>query len=213
MDGTGAVILALDTSGSRAIAAAVAGDGTVLAAGTGGQPRAHAEELAPLAATALAAGTPELIVVGRGPGSFTGLRVALVFGQMLAWARQVPVTGICSLDAVAEQHDLTDGWVVTDARRAEVYLARYDAGRRVADPQVLPRGQALASVGTDPVVGDVDLLTSTDRRAAGRTVIDPHALAAVAVRAAHAGRDETLAPLYLRRPDVTMSRANTGARP
>ena len=79
---------------------------------------------------------PELtaIAVGRGPGPFTGLRVGLVTARTLALALGLEVHGVTSLDAVALQAvDAgiatvgTDFIVATDARRREVYWARYHA--------------------------------------------------------------------------------------
>lgn len=205
------MILAVDTSGRYAAVAAVATDGTLLAAASGQVARAHAEELGPLAREALRVGPLEHVVAGRGPGSFTGLRVGLAFGQVLAFAAAVPATGVCTLDVVARQAGLRDGFVVLDARRAELYLARYEAGGRMGDPEVLPRAEAAHRVAGSDCVGDVELLTATDRRVFGSTRIEPAALGAVAHDAVTNGRNEGLRPLYLRHPDVTMSAANRGA--
>lgn len=74
------------------------------------------------------------VVVGVGPGPYTGLRVGLATAQAFAFAQQIPVFGICSLDAIA--HDFGKPCVVvTDARRKELYWARYEDGR-VVGPDV-----------------------------------------------------------------------------
>jgi tRNA threonylcarbamoyladenosine biosynthesis protein TsaB len=74
------------------------------------------------------------VVVGVGPGPFTGLRVGLVTAAVFAHARGIPIQGICSLDAIA--FDYTKPCVViTDARRKELYWARYE-GKRIGEPQV-----------------------------------------------------------------------------
>lgn len=198
------MILAVDTSGKYAVVAAVDPSGRLPFAGSGVRPRGHGEELACLVHDALAAGSPELVVAGRGPGSFTGLRVGLCFAQVFAWARDLPVTGLCSLDVVAEAERLQDGWVVMDARRGEVYLAKYADGLRQGDAEVCARADALVRTSADRVVGDVELLTATDRRAAGRSQLDPAALGRCARRAVTAGSQGDVTPLYLRRPDVTM---------
>ena len=122
----------------------------------------HAEQLAPLIEQAMAqAGIVRqdltAIAVGVGPGPFTGLRVGLVTARTLAFVLEIPVYGVCSLDVLAvEAADsgavTTDFVVATDARRKEVYLARYDElGRRLEGP-VVDKPAALAT--DDVVVGE-----------------------------------------------------------
>lgn len=205
------MILALDTSGDRAVVALTDDTGATRFAGVGSRPRAHAEELAPLVAQALAVGPATAVVAGRGPGSFTGLRVGLAFAGVFGWARGIPVKGVCSLDPVAVATGLADGWVVLDARRGELFAAPYRAGVRAEPPVVLPRAEAVGLIGAQRAVGDTELLTSDDRRMRGTTVIDPDALATSAARVL-AGADGSLQPDYLRRPDVTWSSAH-GVRP
>ena len=76
------------------------------------------------------------VIVGMGPGPFTGLRTGIVFAQSFAFAQGLPVHGICSLDAIAHGIDLPEFIVATDARRKELYWAKYVDGKRVADPLV-----------------------------------------------------------------------------
>jgi tRNA threonylcarbamoyl adenosine modification protein YeaZ len=71
-----------------------------------------------------------------GPGPYTGLRVGITFAQTFAWARNIPVRGFCSLDAIAAQINGSDFIVTIDARRKEVYWARYTNGVRVEGPAV-----------------------------------------------------------------------------
>ncbi len=111
------------------------------------QPMKHGEQLAPLIARVLEeAGIVRqdltAIAVGVGPGPFTGLRVGLVTARTLGFVLEIPVYGVCSLDAIAVEvvHTGTATGpflVATDARRKEVYLASYDeSGRRRAGPVV-----------------------------------------------------------------------------
>jgi tRNA threonylcarbamoyl adenosine modification protein YeaZ len=76
------------------------------------------------------------VLVGMGPGPYTGLRVGITFAQTFAWARNIPVRGFCSLDAIAAQVNEPDFIVAIDARRKEVYWARYTNGVRVEGPVV-----------------------------------------------------------------------------
>ena len=71
-----------------------------------------------------------------GPGPYTGLRVGITFAQTFAWARNIPVRGFCSLDAIAAQVNEPDFIVAIDARRKEIYWARYTGGIRVEGPAV-----------------------------------------------------------------------------
>jgi tRNA threonylcarbamoyl adenosine modification protein YeaZ len=71
-----------------------------------------------------------------GPGPFTGLRVGIAFAQSFAVAREIPVRGVCSLDAIAALIQEDDFVVTVDARRKEVYWARYTNGARVGEPAV-----------------------------------------------------------------------------
>ncbi|WP_024287010.1 tRNA (adenosine(37)-N6)-threonylcarbamoyltransferase complex dimerization subunit type 1 TsaB [Cellulomonas sp. KRMCY2] len=98
--------------------------------------RRHAELLAPMIVEVLTeAGLDRrelsAVVVGTGPAPFTGLRAGLVTARTLAFALGIPVHGVCSLDALAAAaFDAglapdRDVLVVTDARRREVYAARY----------------------------------------------------------------------------------------
>jgi tRNA threonylcarbamoyl adenosine modification protein YeaZ len=77
---------------------------------------------------------PDQVVVGMGPGPFTGLRVGITFAQTFALAREIPVIGVCSLDAiVVDQSEYT---IAIDARRKEIYWASYKDGVRVSGPSV-----------------------------------------------------------------------------
>ena len=76
------------------------------------------------------------VIVGMGPGPFTGLRTGIVFAKSFAFARGLPVHGVCSLDAIAAGIDLSEFIVATDARRKELYWAKYLNGERVETPQV-----------------------------------------------------------------------------
>ena len=134
------MILAIDTS-SASSSVALVRDGRVIAERQHIDARRHAEVLAGLVEEVLDGTRPDLIAVGVGPGPYTGVRVGVTTAQVLGLAWGVPVHGICSLDALASEAAQlgmpSDFAVATDARRREVYWARYGAdGRRLAGPYV-----------------------------------------------------------------------------
>ena len=91
------------------------------------------------------------VVVGVGPGPFTGLRVGLVTARVFAHARNIPIHGICSLDAIAFDY-AKPCVVVTDARRKELYWARYE-DKRIGEPQVSKPEDLLAQFPDSEFVG------------------------------------------------------------
>jgi tRNA threonylcarbamoyl adenosine modification protein YeaZ len=128
-------VLAIDTSTSRT-SVAIIEDSKVLYNGFRDGATAHGPSLPALVQEALALSDVDEVVVGMGPGPFTGLRVGIAFAQSFALAREIPVRGVCSLDAIAAQIQENDFIITVDARRKEVYWARYTNGVRVADPAV-----------------------------------------------------------------------------
>src|SRR5665811_257415 len=157
------LLLAIDTATSAITVALHDGDG-VLAESSTLDARRHGEYLAPGIAQVLAeagrtAAEVSAVVAGTGPGPFTGLRIGLVTARTFAFARGIPAFGVCSLDALAHQAWMQDAAelgqsciVATDARRKEVYWARYDITERGAvrtsDPLV-SKAEAIA----DEVLG------------------------------------------------------------
>jgi tRNA threonylcarbamoyl adenosine modification protein YeaZ len=128
-------VLAIDTSTSRT-SVAIIEDSKVLYNGFLDGATAHGPSLPALVQEALAVSDVDEVVVGMGPGPFTGLRVGIAFAQSFAVAREIPVRGVCSLDAIAAQIHEEDFIITVDARRKEVYWARYTNGVRVTDPAV-----------------------------------------------------------------------------
>lgn len=199
-------VLGIDTSAT--VCAGVAVNGEVVASGVVPDTRAHAEQLMPLVQHVVAqAGAGDLagyqaIVVGVGPGPFTGLRVGVVAAVTLAEALGLPVRGFCSLDVLAHQAVaaglVTSEFVVaSDARRKEWYWSSYavsggDAPRatRVAGPFVTAPDQL-------PDLPKVGPVTDTPLD------LDAGVLAAIAADLPDAG----LEPLYLRRPDAQVPTA------
>jgi tRNA threonylcarbamoyl adenosine modification protein YeaZ len=128
-------ILAIDTSTSRSCVAIIEGS-KLLYSGFKDGATAHGPSLPALVQEALSISDVDKVVVGMGPGPFTGLRVGIAFAHSFALARGIPVRGVCSLDAIAAQIQESDFIITVDARRKEVYWARYTNGVRISEPAV-----------------------------------------------------------------------------
>ena len=126
--------LAIDTSTSRTIVGIVDGDEVLFEKFHEGATD-HGRALSQLVTEALKVSRPpKQVVVGMGPGPFTGLRVGISFAHAFGLARNIPVIGVCSLDAIAI--DESEYTVAIDARRKEIYWARYKDGVRIEGPSV-----------------------------------------------------------------------------
>lgn len=202
------LLLALDTS-TPAVTAALHDGSRVLAESTVVDARRHGELLTPGIAAVLAEGHASPsdltgVIVGVGPGPFTGLRVGVVTALTLGAALGVPVHGICSLDTLAWASGIQGPFLVaTDARRREVYWAAYADGRsREALAAVDKPADVAQLAGDRPVVGPAaELYQFADGRP---TSLSAGALASVAVDRLLGGGELLEAyPLYLRRPDAT----------
>ena len=206
------ILLAIDTATPVVTTGVVelAVDGTVraLASRATTNPRGHAEILTPLILESLAeAGLRpadlEAVVVGAGPGPFTGLRVGMATAAAFADALGIAVHGMCSLDAiafdVAADRELL---VVTDARRREVYWARYSGRRRIDGPHVCKPAD-LDVAGAELIAGSSAHAAGFDLPVASIESPSPVGLVGSVAAALQSGAEpEPLVPLYLRRPDA-----------
>lgn len=128
------ISLAIDTATSRTIVGILDGDKVLFESFHEGATE-HGFAITELVVKALTVcPKPDQVVVGMGPGPFTGLRVGITFARSFAMARDIPVIGVCSLDAIAI--DKNDYTVAIDARRKEIYWATYRDGQRVVGPEV-----------------------------------------------------------------------------
>lgn len=180
--------------------------------------RAHGERLAPSIQASLAevgVRFPDLaaVVAGTGPGPFTGLRVGLVTAAAIGDATGLPTYGVCSLDAIAAVHaNCADLLVAGDARRKEVYWARYRHGVRTAGPEVTKPAEldaaATAMAGAGARMYAAVLGLTLGSTLGGSSLLEEDyppvaGLAAVAAERVLSGAPgEPLTPLYLRRPDA-----------
>jgi tRNA threonylcarbamoyladenosine biosynthesis protein TsaB len=251
--------LGIDTSGAVSVAvgtgpddAGTAGQLEVLAVRQDLRARHHDEVLLGLVDGVLAdagAARSDLtaVVAGRGPGPFTGLRVGLVVARTLAAVLDLPLYGMCSLDALAHQAatggqdprqetldprqptqaaeqetqaaEGTSVFVALDARRHQVYWARYRVDARglpvlQAGPDVaLPADVAPSAADADLVVGSgAHLYADQLHPTAEVSHVDAgHLLRLAAARVAAAEDLTDTDPLYLREPDAKRPSAHKSA--
>lgn len=207
------LLLAVDTA-TPAVTVALHDGSAVVAATSQVDARRHGELLLPAVDRVLAEAGTKLdavtgLVVGVGPGPYTGLRVGLVTAAAFASALSVPVHGVCTLDGLAYAAGLAGLQgpfvVATDARRKEVYWARYEDFRtRTGDPAVDRPADIAEQLAGLPVVGAGAVLypeAFPDAREPEH--VSAGALAALAAERLAAGQDLLPPqPLYLRRPDA-----------
>jgi tRNA threonylcarbamoyl adenosine modification protein YeaZ len=184
------LVLALDTS--TVVNVGLAQGQRVLATASVADQMAHAEQLMPLISDCLddAGVRPDdlgRLIVGLGPGPFTGLRVGVATAHVLSYALQLELRGASAGDFV----------VATDAKRREVYWAHYGAdGVRLGEPRVSQPGD----VPRLPTIGPAaDLYKDQLQAVPGPRAMDPGMLATRGAMLPDAGHE----PLYLRHPDAT----------
>jgi len=155
------------------------------------------------------------LAVGRGPGSFVGIRIGLATARGLTASTGIPAVGVCTLDALggalAESGE-GESLAVLDARRGEVFAALYAAdGERLWEPLVLAPGELCERVGDLPAppraAGSGAVRFRKELVSRGIEIpedADPvHHVAARQICALAAdGVDEPLEPIYLRPPDA-----------
>jgi len=226
------VILALDTSSALTSVAVIDDDGAVVAEHAHEDARRHAEVIGPILGAVIASidrRQVTTIACGVGPGPYTGLRVGIASAIAIGVAWDVPVVGLCSLDALAAEAlaasrvpresgrsarstplDAAAVEVASDARRSEMYWAQYSAdGTRIEGPRVRPAADVSDSaVRGMPsavwVARRVQQLLGRGMQVASVEVpLDAHGDDTGATADALAGAGLLLPrPLYLRRPDA-----------
>lgn len=222
--------LAIDTA-TATVGVAVGRDGVVLAEVVVDAARRHAEALAPAIEAAVEqAGVVlrelDFLSVGVGPGLFTGLRVGVTTARTIAQVLAVPVVGVPSLDLLAHPW-CAEGRVIValiDARRREVYVARYrgtaaglerTSAYAVEPPdevaaELAARGESVLLVG-DGARAYADAFAAVDQLAVpGAADAAPSAAALVELATVQFARGEhqrpdQVQPLYLRQSDAEIN--------
>jgi tRNA threonylcarbamoyladenosine biosynthesis protein TsaB len=182
-------------------------------------PPGHARELMPAVADVMSrAGLRyadlDAIAVGRGPGSFTGLRIGIATARALAAANELPLRPVSSLGALAAGIDAPLRLPLIDAKRGELFAALYEGHAERLPAWVGPPAELIARLRNEPVrplaAGDGSLRFQEMLEAAG-VEIAPHGSQRHVVRALHVCRlateaeaipAEAVLPDYLRAPDA-----------
>ena len=230
-------VLAWDTAADRCAAALIrrrSGDTEILADHTGDF-GLHSQELPPLAARmleehGLAPRQVDLVVVGRGPGSFTGLRTGLALAKGLALGIGRPVLGLGTLTVLAAQILAAEpdpevlAAPVIDARHGEVFTALYGGKDRLLQPLALPPEKLPAVLnaagGGRPILVDGPARSLVQAALAGSELRvgpgDPRRVSAVVLaglgaeiflqKGPSALRLHPPLPLYVREPDLRPAR-------
>lgn len=224
------LILGIETATMVAGCALGDGDG-VIAQAESKRGRRHAEHLAPqiefvMHQGGVALSDVHLIAVDVGPGLFTGLRVGLATAKGLAFALDVPMIGISSLDLLAfpMAHAARPVVAAIDARRGEVYHATYrpvpggmqrEGDYAVSRPEelaadIVARGEPVLAIG-DGIARYAELFATVDGVELDGP-LDRHPSASALVDLAHpmAVREEfrridQVEPIYLRQPDAEIN--------
>ena len=203
-------ILARETSTGRGSVALVR-EGAVLFHAAFASDRSHNSLLFAPLGEALALAVPDVIVVGSGPGSYSGVRVSLAAAVGISLAHRAPVVGLPSLGAFdAPERCLVCG----DARRGSVFLATLVHGRLQGEPQLVSAAEAADALRAE--TGPAFTFDPTSPAGLpGIVRVEPDA-AWLACRLAQLPPDEVRAltaatpePLYLRAPYITTPRART----
>jgi tRNA threonylcarbamoyladenosine biosynthesis protein TsaB len=197
------VILALDTSTPVCTAALFAADGSLFASRDEIIGRGHAERLVPLIAEMLDGHLPSEVLVGVGPGSFTGIRIAIAAAHGLGIGWDVPVCGMSSLALLAVGAP-GDGPVAaaTAGGHGELFVQQFRRApfRASSDMLNLPASAAAELIDAPLVVG-----TGAEALVAARGSGEALPLLPSAANAAtlpHKLRSLGPKPLYARAPDA-----------
>ena len=187
------MLLAIDSSSGTS--AAVFHGETLISRADFDDPFGHAENIGQAISDALVAAgitADQLtdVVVGRGPAPYTGLRVGMAAGISLARTLKLRLHGVMVLDAIAHSES-KDVIVTTDAKRGELFYAKYLSGARVEGPEVISPSELMIQEGFEHVTKSCDAVM----------------IGAFAVSALANGIDlSDVSALYLRSADVSPSK-------
>lgn len=207
------LILALDTSTAACTAALLERDGTIVASRDELIGRGHAERLVPMIEEILDGHVPARIIVGVGPGSFTGLRVGIAAAHGMAIGWSIPLSGMNSLALLAASAPPGEGKVAAAMAggHGELFVQTFDRKKFNATGPVLnlsPQAAAM-KVDTPLVVGSGAEALVKERRSGEALPLYPTASRALALP--ELLRMLECKPIYARAPDAKAPAQLVGA--
>jgi tRNA threonylcarbamoyl adenosine modification protein YeaZ len=199
------MILALDTSTAACTAALFDGSGNCVARRDEQIGRGHSERLVPMVAELLERRTPQRILVGVGPGSFTGIRVGIAAAHGLAIGWGADLAGIPSLALLAAGTD-SDVAVAVIGGHGELFVQEFDSSHQpTSDLRNLTPAAAAAATKTPLVIGS-GARQLVDARGWGQAE-DAWPSAVNALRLPENLRTLPPKPIYARAPDARAKEA------
>jgi tRNA threonylcarbamoyl adenosine modification protein YeaZ len=201
------MILAFDTSTAACTAALFGEGGECIASADELIGRGHAERLVPMLGELLAERSPSRILVGVGPGSFTGIRVAIAAAHGLAIGWKAELVGFSSLALLAASSG-ADGEVAAAmiGGHGELFVQQFDGELKpTTDLLNLPPAAAAAAVTADTVAGP-GAAAVMEARGRGRAV-EAWPSASNVLRLPQPLRNLPPAPVYARAPDAKVRTA------
>jgi tRNA threonylcarbamoyl adenosine modification protein YeaZ len=202
------MILAIDTSTAACSAALFDGEGSCIAHSDERIGRGHAERLVPMVAELLEGRSAQSILVGVGPGSFTGIRVGIAAAHGMAIGWGATLSGMSSLALLAAQ-GAQDGEVAAaiDGGHGELFVQQFDGATLAPSGELmnLPPAEAAARISASLVIGPgaaalVEALGRGEAREAWPS-------AANALRLPQGLRSLAPKPVYARAPDARVKSA------
>jgi tRNA threonylcarbamoyl adenosine modification protein YeaZ len=199
------MILAIDTSTAACTAALFDGAGQCIARSDELIGRGHAERLAPMLAELLDGRQAEVVLVGVGPGSFTGIRVGIAAAHGLAIGWDAKLHGLSSLALLAASAGAEGPLAAAmTGGHGELFVQEFDSGLQpVSELLNLPPETAATRVSVDLVAGS-GAAALVEARGRGRA-IDAWPSASQALRLPESLRRLAPSPLYARAPDAKAS--------
>lgn len=199
------MILALDTSTAACTAALFDGAGACVARADEVIGRGHSERLVPMIGELLAGRSADRILVGVGPGSFTGIRVGIAAAQGMAIGWGVDLAGISSLALLAAGANEQELAVAVIGGHGELFVQSFEAGEPVSELRNLLPSDAATHTSSNLVIGSgarqlVDARGWGEAREALPSASD-------ALRLSEASRTLPPKPVYARAPDARAKEA------